>query len=249
MSIFSKVKKDRKAEQAYRDTVGFTPLESGVYEGVINRAYAVNSGSTDAIAVAIEATLIDQEGAEKKQNFEVWVTNGKGEAFYERNGKREVMSGWMAMNNLARLCTDGEYDLDGLEVEDYSYKKTTSGVDKVIKTEMYPELEGVPLLFAVIKTEERKREKDDNGDYVDVDEVYTTTRLDRVFNIEGFMQSEIDQDITEPVFIDKWEAAWNGKTKTAKPFVAPRGTQRSGGGSTERRAGGTTTGRKSRFDD
>lgn len=257
MSIFKKVKTDRKAEDAYEERVGgFTAYESDIYKATINRAYAVHSQTSDSIAIALEATL-DIDGEEKPFTTEVWVTSREGNAYTTdpRTGQNKPVEGWMLINNLCLLATEGEADLSELETDNFSYKRK----DKSIQTECYPELAGYVCQFAIKKELYWPGEKQADGSYVDNTEGKPLERntLDKIFDEHGITNAEYvtaennDQDAEPDLsvrWLDKHKGAVTGPRTRSGGGAASKSRSKAGAaGGSERRTSRLSSERPNRF--
>ena len=79
---------------------GFVLLDTGLYDGVIKMARLEDSTKTSAKSLVVTTDYGDHEMRET-----IWFTNGKGENFYERNGKKFMLPGFQTVNSLALMAT------------------------------------------------------------------------------------------------------------------------------------------------
>lgn len=235
-----KLKGAKDIEEAV-DTVGSGgALDSNVYPMKLKNAY-VHIADSGAQAMNIEVEI---EGG-RTQRHQLWVSNKDGEIFYEKDGKKKYMQGYLIADALAMLATGGEAGIQDLDTEEkvlaiYDFDK---GQDVNKKVEAFVDLFGLEFQGGLIKHVKPKKSKV-GDEYVESEtETVTVNDLDKVFSEEGFTTIELVEEAEEPDFIHKWLSRWEGKEKTSKPKAAAKGRNATGGRSGARTGAAKPAGR------
>lgn len=211
MSGFIKAKRAKGIDKPSDNVGGFGPRPSGVYAGTVKLAYGQSSESSEAQAMNVEIEL-DAGG---KVFGRHWFSGTDGQVYSvdEKTGKKKFKAGYLLADALALLATDGEADLFNLDTEPKTIKQKRDGKEVNVKVESFYELEGLKVQVAIIATEKYKQNYVD-GDYIETDEIITTSEIHTYFDEEGFTIAEIEEELDEPVFIETFKKAWVGKTRT-----------------------------------
>lgn len=204
MSFFGDLQIDENTLPTEDKTGGFTPLESGVYLGVIQSAYGIES-QRGAKGVRIE-TELQVNGKPRKYTQTFWITNAKGETTYEYNGEKRALAGFNHINSITNLICGKS--ISQMVVKDVSVKIG----DKHEPVPMLVELIDKPIALAILKIRENKREKQGN-EYVATAEAQFVNEVDYVFNQKGLSYLEYKNGVTEPKFIHEWKKSNDGETR------------------------------------
>lgn len=208
------------------DSVGgskFSVKESGLYEGKVSLAYLKKS---EGGALALNMTVVTEDGSEIKQDF--WMTSGTakgGKNYYEKDGQKSYLPGYLAANSLC-LLTVGQ-EISAMETEEkvvklYSFEAKAEVPTKV---SVITDLIGKDILIGLIKQEVDKNAKDASGVYVATGETQLVNEVDKFFRASDRMTTaEIRATATEAVFVNTWEDKWKGVTKNKAKGAKAGGT-------------------------
>lgn len=206
MSIFQKLTTTTDIETE-KDTLGgskFTAWESGVYDTVIDLAYAEESKGG---AMGIVFVFKTQDGKELKQT--IYVTSGKEKGqlnyYVDKNGTKKYLPGFMQVNDIC-LLTTGE-ELSDLETEtkvlslyDFNMKKEVP-----TKREVLIDLMGKEITLGVTKIIEDK--------YNAPGETRTVNDIAKVFRFSDKQTAnEIRSEATVAEFYEAWKEKNTGIT-------------------------------------
>lgn len=212
MSLLGGLNKDDNIERS-ADSVGFSALESDVYEGTIKQAYGTESDSR-AKAIALE---IDLNGRTYKET--IYFTSGKEKGqkpYYEtKQGKKVFLPGYQTLDDLCAVTT--EQYLASQETEEKKVKVYNKDAKKELPTdvEVLVDLIGKKVKLGIVQTIENKWS---NG--VQTSETTQKNSIDKVFNEEGFTLNELLAEADEPEFINTWLDKNKGVTKDKSKAVA-----------------------------
>lgn len=212
MSLLGGLNKDDNIERS-ADSVGFSALESDVYEGTIKQAYGTESDS-GAKAIALE---IDLNGRTYKET--IYFTSGKEKGqkpYYEtKQGKKVFLPGYQTLDDLCAVTT--EQYLASQETEEKKVKVYNKDAKKELPTdvEVLVDLIGKKVKLGIVQTIENKWS---NG--VQTSETTQKNSIDKVFNEDGFTLNELLAEADEPEFINTWLDKNKGVTKDKSKAVA-----------------------------
>lgn len=214
MSLFKELKVDPTVELS-KDSLGggskYGPLESGIYEMVIDMAYAdaAKSGAQNVNFVFKDAT-----GREYKET--IYVTSRTGSPTYvnKKTGKSAYLPGYNTVLDISLLTIGEELDALGEQAEEkviniYSYelKKDVPTPKQVLMP-----LLGQKVKLGIVKVIEDKNVKNAQGMYVPSGETRTINQIDKVFRASDDMTtSEIRNKAIEAEFHKNWAERNNGK--------------------------------------
>lgn len=219
MNAFAKIQVDNSIQQE-KDTLGssFKVLDSGVYPATIKWAYQGES-SKGSMFMAI---CLDINGQEHRETL--YVTNAKGQTFYEKDGQRHPLPSYITAESIALLA--GKKSLTDLDTETQTIKLYNFEQRQEVPTDvpMLTDLVGKTIQVGLLKEIAFKQVKDDMGNYVDSDETKESNVIDKVFHATNNKTvPEIRNKTEEAQFITEWSAKWTGevrdKTKGKKPAV------------------------------
>ena len=195
--------------QGEKDVLGGGRLDSATYDMTLNTTY-LDQSKHGATSVNIEATSSDG----RKFKHTLWVTNRKGENFFEGQNGKQYLPGFNIANAIALL--GGGYPISEMETETksikvYDFEKSA----EVLKDkEVITALDGVQVKLGILKVIEDKNADDGTGTWVPTGETREVNDIDKVFDIEtGMTVAEIRTGAEEPEFLTKWQDKWNGQTK------------------------------------
>ena len=198
MSFFKNLSADGLEKQ--EDRVGGGGLfDTGVYDGRIKMAYA---GSYKSGAQFIALTLAVGSREYRQQ---ILITNGKGENFYTKDGKKIPLMGFSMIDSLCMLTTEKPLSAQDVEekviaIYDFDQKKEVPTAMPVLV-----ELLNQPITFSVEKQLVNKQEKDANGAYHDTAEEVEKNELTKFFHTETKLTiTEAEQGLEAGVFYHKW---------------------------------------------
>lgn len=193
------------------DRVGrYSPLETGVYTGVIKAAYAGQSKG-GAHSVSLIITIGDQEYRETS-----YITNRKGENFYlnkQDSTKKVPLPGFTIIDDIC-LVTSGKP-----LCEQNTEEKVIKLYDVEAKKElpksvpMLTDIIGLQVTLGIVKQLVNKTEK--SGDeYVPTAETKEENYIDKVFHTETKMTvAEARSGAENAAFQDAWSKKNTGQTR------------------------------------
>ena len=198
-------------------------LESNIYPAKVTLAYVTKSGG-GALGLVISAKTA--EGRDIKQTL--WMTSGteKGcKNYYEKDGQKNYLPGYLAANALALLTTGKE--ISGLETETKVVNVYNSDAKAEVptKVEMVMDLLGKEILIGLIKQTVNKTKKDEvTGVYLPTGETRDENEIDKFFRAsDRKTTAEIRAQVEEAKFADTWLEKWQGKVKDKSSKTAATG--------------------------
>lgn len=211
-----------------KDVLGGSFLrDTDIYTGKVTLAYAKNSASSDAMALAVH---FDIDGKEYREDF--WVTGRTGNNFYvdkKDPKKTHPLMGYTNADDLCLLCTDmglndQEFEEKTQNLYDFELKK-----DVPTKVQVITALTGKQITLAIVRQTVDKDTKLDDGTYVPSGQTADENTIDKFFHTETKLTvPEARAGLTEGVFHDKWKAKNAGqpprnrvKNKSGAPGGAP----------------------------
>lgn len=232
MSLFGNVTRNDNVEPETDSLGGFSRLESGVYDFVVEMAYAVEAQSG---AKGLFLQLMGGTGQPLRETLYVTSGTEKGgkNYFTDRNGKDRYLPGFVLANDLCIAITGKELsEQKGAEKE----VKVTSWVDNkpvegLEKKQVLLDLIGAKISLGILKVLE------------DGHPVTTNSRernsIDKVF-VYGSRLTIVEKEagLTEGVFIDKWVERNAGKTQDKR--VESKGSDAGTAGAPAATAAGAT---------
>lgn len=207
-------------------------LESGLYPAKVALAYVTKSEG-GAMGLVLEALTAD----DKKIRQTLWMTSGTAKGcknYYEKDGQKNYLPGFLAANALALLTTGKE--LSELDTEDKvikAYNKEAKG-EIPTKVDMLTEMLGKYILIGLIKQTVDKTAKDGNGVYMPTGETRDENEIDKFFRAsDRKTTTEIRGQVETASFVDDWSAKWTGITKNkAGKTAGTAGVPKTGFGGT-----------------
>jgi hypothetical protein len=195
-----------------RDYLGGSRVrESGLHPFTVALAYLEKSKGG---ALALNLTLKDGSGEVRQQ---IWMTSGDAKGnknYYEKDGAKNYLPGFIQANALALLTTGKE--ISQLDTEDKVvnvYNFDAKG-EVPTKVSMVMDLLGKEVLVGLVKQTVDKNIKDAAGNYVPSGETRDENEIDKLFRAsDRKTTAEIRAQADTAVFADTWATKWTGQTK------------------------------------
>ena len=213
-------------------------VDSGIYEAKVKLAYITEASGSKAKAMNI---VLEVGGKEIRE--QVWMTTKEGKPTYEKEGKRFMLPGFEMVNDLCYVTTGlpfSEQTIANKVIKVYDYQAKAE-VEKSLP--VVTSILTKPLLAAILKVRENKREKDAAGDYIDTSATRDFNECDKFFHKDTkktVVELKRGGDIkAEDMFHTLWSAKNTGELRDRSKKVAgqaPAGNAAAGGA----KAGGAT---------
>lgn len=219
MSLFANIEETKDINDQGDVLGGGGTRESGIYPFTVKMAYVQPAKSG---AIGVHLTLEDDKGQELRRTE--YITSGTakgGKNYYERNGQKNYLPGFLLINDLALLITghgltDLEAEIEEKLVPIYNFE---SQKEIPTKVPVLIPLLNKPIKAGVLKVIEDKRTKGDDGEYVPTGETREVNEINKFFHAEsGMTVTELKANADEAVFIQQWDEKRSGQTidKTTK---------------------------------
>lgn len=217
MSLFAGLNKDGLEKDKDIVERGIQRLESDVYQGKLKAVYITKTKDKGLMA----NIMFTPEGSDTEYRESLFISNSKGQNYFEKNGKKFPYPGFTIIDDLCTVVTGkplSEQDTEDkvFKLYDYDLKKEVPTTVPVISALLDTE-----ATFVIQKCEEYKQVKSDNG-YVNSDEVITTNEILKAIYPDGATVTEKATN-TDPVYTEAWLEKWKGtvydKTKGKTPKV------------------------------
>ena len=234
MSLLANLDYDSNIENE-KDVLGggFKIFESNIYKAMIKLAYEVKAVS-GAVGVAF---IFDIDGTEYRETF--YVTNKKGQNFYEKDGNRQYLAGFLHADAIALLAAGKPLSKLVSEKKTIKLYNSTEKKELPAEVDMLTELLNKEIKLGITKNLVFKQEKNAEGEWEDTEETRNTNNVDKVFRAkDDKTTSEVRAQTEHADFHAEWMKRWegqvrdrtNGAKKTsggAAPATAPRATSES----------------------
>lgn len=212
MSLLKNLATDETIANEKDSIGGGGVLESGLYPAKVTLAYVTKS-SGGATGLVLKAKT--SEGRDINQTL--WMTSGTAKGaknFYEKDGVKSYLPGFIAANALSLLTTGkdiAELDTETKVVNVYS---SEAKAEVPTKVEMVVDLLGKDIVIGLIKQTVDKNVKNDQGVYVASGDTREENEIDKFFRAEDHMTTaEIRAAASEPAFYNTWNTKWSGNTR------------------------------------
>lgn len=212
MSLLANLKTDSTIADEKDALGGGGPVDSGLYPSAIALAYITQSKGG---ATGLVLNLKTSDNREVRQTL--WMTSGTAKGaknYYEKDGQKHYLPGFLLANSLALLTTGkeiAELDTETKVVNLYSYDAKAEVPTKV---EVVMDLMGEEIIAGLIRQTVDKNVKNDAGVYVPSGDTRDENEIDKFFRAKDRMTTaEIRAAATAATFIDSWEQKWAGKTR------------------------------------
>lgn len=224
MSLLSTLTSDESIANEKDSVGGGGVLESNIYPAKVTLAYVTKSnGGAIGLVFAAKTT----EGRDIKQTL--WMTSGteKGcKNYYEKDGQKNYLPGFLAANALALLTTGKEVSELETETKVVNVYNSDAKAEVPTKVEMIMDLLGKDILIGLIKQTVNKTKKDEvTGVYLPTGETRDENEIDKFFRAsDRKTTAEIRAQAEEAKFADTWLQKWEGKVKDKSSKTAATGT-------------------------
>lgn len=172
--------------EAAKDVLGggFGAIDSAVYDGKIKAAYAGKSdGGAHSMTFVVGITV---NGQAREYKETIYVTNKQGQNYYEKDGKKNPLPGYVTANDICLLSTGHELNAQDFEervIKIWSYEAKAEVPTKV---QMAVDLIGKDITLAILKSVVDKTAKNDaTGAYEPTGETREENNIDKAFHTES----------------------------------------------------------------
>lgn len=218
--------------QEVTDSIGFDSprnvvLESGIYKGIIKRAYFTKSNTANSKAVALNVEFdVEANNNTNQITQQYWICNAKGENWYvdKSTNKKSLLLGFNKANELfwvlgkskkvglAQILDPVNKATKTIHIEKYDFETKTV---QQVETESIPLLEGKQLALAIKKiVTNRQKYNSSTGTYEPINEKREYNEVQKVFDINTLRSySELIANTDKPVLATQWKEAHTGVTK------------------------------------
>lgn len=212
MSILSTLTTDNSIENEKDSLGGGYILDSGLYNHTIAMAY-ISKSSGGALGLVL--TLKGTDNKEHRQTL--WMTSGTakgGKNYYERDGKKNYLPGFLAANSLALLTVGKEISELDTEEKVVNVYSSEARAEVPTKVDVVMDLLGKEIITGVIRQIVDKTAKADNGQYLPTGETREENEIDKFFRAsDRKTTTEIRAQVEEAKFIDSWKEKFEGQIR------------------------------------
>lgn len=195
-----------------RDSVGRSVLDSNLYPATVKLAYVTKSTGG---ALGLVAHFASEQGREIRETL--WMTSGTekgGKNFYEKDGEKHYLPGYLLANSLALLTVGKEISELDTETKVVNVYNADAKAEVPTKVEVPVDLLGKEILLGVIKEIVDKTSKGADGKYVATGETRDQNVIDKMFRAsDKKTTAEIRAEAEEATFYATWLKEWEGKTR------------------------------------
>jgi hypothetical protein len=207
-------------------------LESGLYPATVTLAYVTKSaGGATGLVLHAKTSM----GRDIRQTL--WMTSGTAKGaknYYEKDGQKNYLPGFIAANALALLATGkeiSELDTETKVVNVYSYEAKAEVPTKV---DVPVDLMGKEIIIGLIKqTVDKTAKNETTGAYEPTGETRDENEIDKFFRASDKMTTaEIRAAANEPAFYATWDSKFSGvvRIKASKASGTAGAPKAFGGG-------------------
>ena len=213
MSILSALATDDSINTE-KDSVGssFGPIDSGLYNMNVSLAY-LKTANSGALALSLE--LKSDAGQIVRQDL--WMTSGTakgGKNYYEKDGEKFYLPGFIMANSLALLTLGKEIGQLETEPKVINLYSSEAKAEVPTKVDMFTDLLGKDIIAGIIRQTVDKNVKDGAGNYVPSGETRDENEIDKFFRTrDRKTTAEVRAQAEAAVFIDTWNEKWAGKVR------------------------------------
>ena len=211
MSLLKNLATDESIANEKDSIGGGGVLESGLYPAKVTLAYVTKS-TGGATGLVLKAKT--SEGRDINQTL--WMTSGTAKGaknFYEKDGVKSYLPGFIAANALALLTVGKDISELDTETKVVNVYSPEAKAEVPTKVEMIVDLLGKDIVIGLIKQTVDKNVKTETG-YVPSGETRDENEIDKFFRAEDHLTTaEIRAAANEPVFYGTWADKWNGKVR------------------------------------
>ena len=197
-----------------KDSIGSSgPLDSGIYKCTIAMAH-INKASSGALGLVL--TLKTEDNKEVRQTL--WMTSGTakgGKNYYEKDGEKHYLPGFLAANALCLLTVGKEVSQMDTETKVINLYSPEAKAEVPTKVEVLMDLLGQEIIAGIIKqTVDKTKKNEATGTYEPTGETREENEIDKFFRAKDRMTTaEIRAQAEEATFINSWDQKWTGKVK------------------------------------
>ena len=212
MSLLANLASDVSIANEKDSIGGGGVLESGLYPSKVTLAYVMKSAG-GATGLVVKAKT--SQGRDINQTL--WMTSGTSKGaknFYEKDGVKNYLPGFIAANALALLSAGKEISQLDTETKVVSIYNYEAKAEVPTKVEVVMDLVGKEIVIGLIKQTVDKNVKNDAGVYVPSGETREENEIDKFFRASDRMTTaEIRASANDPVFCTTWESKWAGQVR------------------------------------
>lgn len=213
MSLLANLASDSTIADEKDSIGGSGPLNSGLYNCTVAMAH-INKASSGALGLVL--TLKTADNKEVRQTL--WMTSGTakgGKNYYEKDGEKHYLPGFIAANALCLLTVGKEISQLDTETKVINLYSPEAKAEVPTKVEVLMDLLGQEIIAGVIKqTVDKTKKNDATGQYEATGETREENEIDKFFRARDRMTTaEIRAQAEEAVFINAWDQKWTGKVK------------------------------------
>lgn len=206
-----------------KDTLGGSRLlNSGLHLMTVTLAY-IQVAASGALGLVLAGKA---EAGEMRQTL--WMSSGKekgGKNYYEKDGKKTYLPGYLLANSLALLTAGKEISELDTEKKVVNVYSADAGKEVPTQVDMLMDLVGKEILSGVIRQKVDKTKKNDAGVYEPTGETKEENEFDKFFRAKDRLTtSEIRAGLTEAVFADQWAEKWKDQVKDKSNKKGAAGT-------------------------
>lgn len=213
MSLLANLSTDESIANEKDSVGGSGPLDSGAYLVTIAMAH-INKAASGALGLVLSMKTADN----KEVRQTLWMTSGTAKGcknYYEKDGEKHYLPGFTHANAVALLATGKE--ISGLDTEEKVIKLYSAEAKAEVPTKVNAvmDLIGKEVIVGLIKqTVDKTKKNETTGAYEATGETRDENEIDKFFRAsDRKTTAEIRAQAEEAVFIETWEAKWNGKVK------------------------------------
>ena len=229
MSFFKDLTPDASIAKEKDSVGGGGVLETGLYPATITLAYGtVSAGGARGLVLHAKTS----QGREIRQTL--WTSSGTakgGKHYYEKDGEKIFLPGFMAADSLCLLTTGKELFEQDTEVKVVNVWSRDAKAEVPTKVDMLVDMIGKEIIIGLFKQTVDKTAKNAmTGEYEPTGETREENEIDKFFRASDKMTTaEIRAADNEPAFYSIWESKFSGivrnKTKSAPGTAgAPKGS-------------------------
>lgn len=213
--------------QNEKDTLGSSgPFDSDIYAGKVSLAYMTKSSGG---ALCLNLRIKTESGRELRQQIYMTSSDAKGNKnYYERNGEKHYLPGFLVANSLSLLTVGKEIGEVVATAENKLVKIYSFEAKEEVATQV-PVLTALldqEIWVAVIKQVVDKQAKGDDGVYRATGETREENEIDKFFRArDKLTTAEIRAGATEPGFFQTWKDKWSGQVRNRSTGEASNGKQ------------------------
>lgn len=222
MSLLKNLTSDESISNEKDSVGGGGVLDTNLYPSKITLAFVqVSTGGATGLVIHAKTS----EGRDLRSTQ--WMTSGTAKGcknFYEKDGQKHYLPGFLLANSLALLTVGKEISELDTEEKVVNLYSSDAKAEVPTKVQMVMELLGKDILIGVIKQTVDKTAKDGNGVYQPTGETREENDIDKFFRAsDRKTTAEIRAQAPEATFADTWAAKWVGQTRNRATKAAGTG--------------------------